>query len=391
MRIVSKKKFLKLTHALLALLSSTILISGTAHSQLFEEISVEQSCSFTGEEFDFENVIAFKSNDEAIDVIDDIVKVSGLARNFDIRSAGVPNASASVKNGKRYILYNVGFIQDMYSRTGTKWAAISIMAHEVGHHLNAHTFDGLGSRPNKELEADYYSGFIVQKLGATLKEAQVAMRVLAGEKGSFTHPGRNDRLAAIASGWSEACELDPTCSTFGKTVEPDPIIKDKVPSAKLPEKPPVIEPNENISQRIEEITKKIRDAWSGGVKKCDAIAITDAQYNQCYDSADRSTLSGLHKTQKCIRAFDKTENLCVARAYQKDPNFQTTGINASSYVECSNTSNEYIDHCAIDEIRNERSGMRYKERSDIERPCKRTCTTQRETCESNLIAQAAGR
>ena len=179
-------------------------------------------------------------------MIDDIVKASGLSRNFEIRSAGVPNAVAVVRNGKRHILYNVGFIQDMNNSAGTKWAAISIMAHEVGHHLNGHTLDGLGSRPGKELEADSYSGFILQKLGASLKEAQVAMTLLANEKGSFTHPGRNDRLAAIASGWSNACELDPDCSTFGRPVKTTEPVKPKEPVKKPYE--PTIEHEREIQE-----------------------------------------------------------------------------------------------------------------------------------------------
>ena len=85
------------------------------------------------------------------------------------------------------------------------------MAHEVGHHLNGHTLSDVGSRPKRELEADYYSGFILQRLGANLDDARVAMLKLGSDSGSRTHPARHDRLAAIGNGWMKACDSDPNC------------------------------------------------------------------------------------------------------------------------------------------------------------------------------------
>jgi hypothetical protein len=88
--------------------------------------------------------------------------------------------------------------------TKTDWASISILAHEIGHHLNGHTLDNLGSRPDKELEADDFSGFVMFKLGASLQDAQKAISTLVSEEGSSTHPGKFARLTAIQKGWSRA-------------------------------------------------------------------------------------------------------------------------------------------------------------------------------------------
>lgn len=150
------------------------------------------------------NGFQFASEKEAKEMIDLIVNVVGLKSNFEIKSGRVDNAAAVIYNGKRYILYNPIFISQVKDATRTDWSGLSIVAHEVGHHLNGHTLLGSGSTPAIELEADEFSGFVLRRLGATLQESQLAMRVISGEKGSPTHPGRSKRLAAIQSGWNRA-------------------------------------------------------------------------------------------------------------------------------------------------------------------------------------------
>jgi tetratricopeptide (TPR) repeat protein len=81
-------------------------------------------------------------------------------------------------------------------------ASVSIFAHEIGHHLCGHTLDVLGSRPDKELEADRFSGFVMYKLGATLEQAQAAMVALGNPSYVSTHPPLVNRLAAIRNGWN---------------------------------------------------------------------------------------------------------------------------------------------------------------------------------------------
>lgn len=138
-------------------------------------------------------------------VVQDIMSVIGLRANFELRaSTDIPTAAAVIKKGSRYILYNPKFMNTIISATGNKWTAVSIMAHEIGHHLSGHTLDGETSKPATELEADEFSGFVLQKMGATLTDAQAAMAAIASLKGSHTHPPKNQRLSAIATGWGKA-------------------------------------------------------------------------------------------------------------------------------------------------------------------------------------------
>jgi len=146
----------------------------------------------------------FDSEKEAKEIIYNIVNTVGLKPNFEIKAADVDNAAAVVYQGKRFILYNPVFIKQIANAIKTDWAAISILAHEIGHHLNGHTLTGSGSKPPLELEADEFSGFVLQKMGATLQESQAAIKLISSVKSSGTHPGRAQRLASIKTGWEHA-------------------------------------------------------------------------------------------------------------------------------------------------------------------------------------------
>lgn len=209
---------------ILAVLCSSLalLYPYGARAQIMEEIETGHTCSYFGETVP-DKVTSFSSDQQAEDTIQQIVDATGLAKNFEVRAAGVPNASAIIgSDGKRYILYNQYFMRDTKSRTNNAWAPVSIMAHEVGHHLNGHTLDGLGSRPSIELQADYYSGFILQRMGADLDDARAAMDMLGSASGSHTHPPKHDRLAAITRGWTKACEADQSCGTTRPGTAPLP-------------------------------------------------------------------------------------------------------------------------------------------------------------------------
>jgi len=140
----------------------------------------------------------------ARDIIKEIIDVVGLKPRFEVREGNVDNAAAVIYNGQRYILYNRQFVDEVNNATKTDWAAVSILAHEIGHHLNGHTLSRNGSNPEDELEADEFSGFVLRKMGASLADAQAAINLLSEERSSHTHPGRSYRLASISKGWNNA-------------------------------------------------------------------------------------------------------------------------------------------------------------------------------------------
>jgi len=139
------------------------------------------------------------------DVLREITDVVGLKPRFELMATSqVQNAAAVVYGGKRYLLYNPRFVSEVNRAGRTDWAGISILAHEMGHHLNGHTLRPGGSNPADELEADEFSGFVLRKMGASLAQAQAGMAVVSDEQASPTHPGRSTRLKAIGEGWQRA-------------------------------------------------------------------------------------------------------------------------------------------------------------------------------------------
>lgn len=117
----------------------------------------------------------------------------------------IENAFATHINGQKVIVYDAQFLAAANSKGTTKWAAISIMAHEIGHHFHHHLQQRsttLLDSQAKELEADALSGFVLAKLGAA-KEAAVKAMMLYGTALPSTHPNRIRRLNAIANGWEQ--------------------------------------------------------------------------------------------------------------------------------------------------------------------------------------------
>ena len=170
------------------------------------------ACSYDGSPVRFTPPnLAAGDDSEGKTVVAEIMKYTGLPQNFDVVIGEVPNAAAMIVLGpdelpRRVIAYNQSFMGQVAKATqNNNWVPISIMAHEIGHHLSGHTLMPGGSQPPLELEADKFSGFVLYKMGAALTDAQKAMSTFASEKDGSTHPGRAKRLSAIQQGWQQAC------------------------------------------------------------------------------------------------------------------------------------------------------------------------------------------
>ncbi len=134
--------------------------------------------------------------DSQIDVVmKDICEHIGLACNFDVFPARVPNAMAYMIDGKRVIMYNPQFIAELqHDHENPSWATLSVLVHEIGHHLLGHMFVNDGNFPARELEADRFSGFLLYRMGSTLNEAEENIRTMAQENETPSHPARSRRL-----------------------------------------------------------------------------------------------------------------------------------------------------------------------------------------------------
>jgi len=161
----------------------------------------------------------FASVYEAKEILDNMLDTIQWKENFSIREQnGIRNAYATIINRVRWIIYDNNFLEDIDAYTSTKWASISILAHEMGHHYYNHVVSSSGSTPPKEIEADAFSGYVMQKLGAGLNESIAAISAIATDRGSSTHPAKKDRVDAITRGWTAAKNTN----TAPTTVPPNP-------------------------------------------------------------------------------------------------------------------------------------------------------------------------
>ena len=161
----------------------------------------------------------FASVYEAKDIVLRMLNNIQWQENFNLREQnGIRNAYATISGGKRFIVYDNSFLEDIDEYSRTKFASISIMAHEMGHHYYDHVVSQRGSNIPSEIEADAFSGYMMQKLGATLQQSQAAMNAIGTPRASATHPAKNDRLVAITRGWNAAqANAAPTTANTGST------------------------------------------------------------------------------------------------------------------------------------------------------------------------------
>ena len=157
----------------------------------------------------------FISNLEAEEALDLIMDVSGLNKNFILAPCdNIENAYAIRYNNERYIVYDKDFMDAIDG--DSKWRNLTILAHEVAHHLNNHPLEvklynptdrkSFAEKRRQELEADEFAGFIMARLDGPLKEVLAAISSISNDKDDTysTHPSRDKRINAIKKGYERA-------------------------------------------------------------------------------------------------------------------------------------------------------------------------------------------
>lgn len=204
-------------------LTLTLILSSAANAEI-GRMKVDHYCSFNDEPLP-SILTTFDSDTAAQQALNRVMSFTGLPPRFEILAADVPNAAAVIRNNKRYILYNQRFMRKVRDTTKNNWSEISILAHEIGHHLSNHTFQFTGSRPTFELEADRFSGFVLQRMGASLDDAVAVMERMVSQRGSATHPARSARVAAVTNGWVDAEEKSGRSQFKREPVRPRTVVR----------------------------------------------------------------------------------------------------------------------------------------------------------------------
>ena len=144
---------------------------------------------------------------------------------FETKVTQVNTAAAARSGSRRYILYNDAFYYELMKKAGTEWGPLSVFAHEIAHHVESHLLPSKHYSNKKtdqansgqiliqELEADWFSGRILAKMGATLSQSTLAAEKILPFDATDTHPARNARIAIIKNGWRSVCFNNPSCSS----------------------------------------------------------------------------------------------------------------------------------------------------------------------------------
>lgn len=193
---------------------------------------------------DFFQGKSFTENKNAETALNKILSSIGASKTFILQEcSGVNNASATSYKGIRYIFYNNSFMNNIVNRTNS-WSNLSILAHEVGHHINGHTMDMVlyandvvtavskEKGREQELEADYFSGFVMAKLGASSSQATQVMAMISSDADdtNSSHPAKSKRLDAIIKGFN-AGYIKPTVVVNSPTKKKTTITK--IPKVKV--------------------------------------------------------------------------------------------------------------------------------------------------------------
>lgn len=169
--------------------------------------NLKYGCGFN-KKVESDDILINKPGARELDQIKNITAFSGIPLNFEIYEANIQNAIATIIDNQRYILYDKKLLDLVNENTNSYWSSISILAHEIGHHLSGHTLSQLADNHKVELEADKFSGFVLYKMGATKDQAIKAINNIGSVEDSESHPSKFRRIEAISNGWDDAYELD---------------------------------------------------------------------------------------------------------------------------------------------------------------------------------------
>ncbi len=175
---------------------------------------VSFACNFFDNSTNYEPIPASSVSDENAEKwmseqVTRITSIVGLRNRFRLVALQNFNNCAAVcfnneTGQERFIQFDRQFLENFQKRTNNKWFVTGVLAHELGHHFNGHSLDGIGSRPDKEIEADEFAGFILKKLGAKEIEATSIFSFLNETDGPPTHPIKSKRYEAVSRGWNNA-------------------------------------------------------------------------------------------------------------------------------------------------------------------------------------------
>jgi hypothetical protein len=168
---------------------------------------VQYSCSLDHEVRD-KNFLTFPPSIHAERVVDEILNIVGLSRNFELLAAECNTVLATEIKKKPYIFYNPQFLNKLFTLE-TKWEVYAAMAHAIGHHLNSHEFeaDESNKRFDMEVNADKFAGAVLYDFGIRRDQLSKIYYEIILSEDLKTHPPISIRITAVEMGWEKMHEI----------------------------------------------------------------------------------------------------------------------------------------------------------------------------------------
>lgn len=162
------------------------------------EFSTSQNCTYTG--VLEEELYSFEATPPVPEMVEQLLKITGQKRNFELLQCNVESVAAVLANGKRYLLYS----QDFYLKLPQQERAVAfgLLAHEIGHHVNEHTFDP-AFREKEELEADFFMGYALCKVEG-ITQLNAALDIPRKQPFTYASILPDKRRTAIRNGWNRS-------------------------------------------------------------------------------------------------------------------------------------------------------------------------------------------
>lgn len=142
----------------------------------------------------------------AQELVKTIVVQLGMPVAFRLRAAAFGNVAATqcqdTDPPERFLLYDPRLIKNVTPGTPNYWTLMFALAHEIGHHVNGHSVEEK-DRSRTELEADFFAGYVLARLGAPPEETSFSVGRLAELQAALGGLAAPARLAEAERGWTE--------------------------------------------------------------------------------------------------------------------------------------------------------------------------------------------
>lgn len=197
-KLASKRGFVS---RIFACIATVLLLCDVSFGQ---KMDLEYHCAFQSQgNLRSNSTIVFTGADSiAKEYVGSIMEFLDIPPNFVLKIGNVPNVSAAIHKGKRYLIVNKELMWDLSRSSSPNWEGLCMILYGIGHHVMGHSLTSSSHTAENERMADEFAGLVLAKMGASKMEAispflKSEARITRGQ-GSMNQA----RINSITKGWT---------------------------------------------------------------------------------------------------------------------------------------------------------------------------------------------